>query len=149
MAKGNSSANKRGPGYPPFVPTDEQRRFVWAMAGLKMTHDEIAAVIHNPTTRASIDKNTLEKHFVAELATGKQRLKSIIGSKYMERLQAGDAWAIQFGFRHIHQWNDNDVSVTLDGKTEMKSIKIEFVKPSNEHADDDDGFVVPKPKLLR
>jgi hypothetical protein len=136
-------------GRPVFTPTKEQRGFVWAMAGLKMTHDEIAAVVLNPKTDAPIDKKTLEKHFALELATGKQRLKSVIGSKYMERLSAGDAWAIQFGFRHIHQWKDNDLSIAMDGESEMKSIKIEFVKPSNGHADDDDDFVVPKPKLLR
>jgi hypothetical protein len=43
------------------VPTDEQRRFVAAMAGVKLTWDEMASLIINPTTNESISKRTLAK----------------------------------------------------------------------------------------
>jgi hypothetical protein len=68
----------RKPGYPPFVPTDEQRNFVEAMSGIKMTWDEIRQLVVNPQTGLPINKTTLGKAFKRELAVGKAQHKSLI-----------------------------------------------------------------------
>jgi hypothetical protein len=51
------------------------RALVSAMAGLHMTHDQLAMLIINPATGKAIDKNTLERAFQRELANGNAKLK--------------------------------------------------------------------------
>jgi hypothetical protein len=129
---------------PTFQPTEDQRRWVRAMAGFKMTWDEMCLLVINPRTGKPISKETFGKAFAAELANGKARLKQLIATKYLERLNAGDAWAIQFGFRHIFGWqeNENDVTVAVNGPdANDKSgpmLQVSFVTPkANGHAEDD------------
>jgi hypothetical protein len=45
----NRRVNKRD-GHPPFVPTDEQRSFVAAMTGMRMTWEEMRQLVVNPET---------------------------------------------------------------------------------------------------
>jgi hypothetical protein len=61
-------------GRPPHKPTDESRRRVSIGAGGGMTHAEIAVAL-------GIAKNTLEKHYEAELSEG----------AYLRRLEALEA----------------------------------------------------------
>jgi hypothetical protein len=77
--KARSKATKRAlrggkPGHPPFIPTDDQRRFVCAMAGIRMTWEEIRRLVINPTTGEPITKTTLARAFKRELADGKAKL---------------------------------------------------------------------------
>jgi FKBP-type peptidyl-prolyl cis-trans isomerase len=111
MAQGKSpvtmnTSPKRGPGHPAFVPTEQQRQFVSAVAGVKMTHDGIALSIINPRTGKPVDKKTLERAFAVELAVGKAKLKSLIGTKFMESVGKGEPWALKLGLRHINGWRD-------------------------------------------
>lgn len=92
-------------GMPRFVPTDDQRRFVSAMAGL-MTWNEIASIVINPRTSKPISKETLQRAFADELKVATARRKSIIGHRFIELVEAGDPWAIKFGLRYICGWNN-------------------------------------------
>jgi hypothetical protein len=128
---------------PSFEPSKQQRKFVEAMTGLKMTHDEMHPLVLNPRTNAPIDKKTFEKAFARELQIGKYKLKSLIGTKFMERLNLGEPWAIQFGFKHIFRWRENDSDVTIgvnntaEGSKNASMIEVRFVK-ARERADDDE-----------
>ena len=122
-------------GHPPFEPTAEQRNFVAAMAGVRMTQHEMCLVIRNPTTGKHIDKETLAKHFAKELAEGKSKLKAVIATRYLEPLNAGEWHAIAFGFRHIFGWRENDLMVGVDGGEGTAAIQVTFVKPN--HSEDD------------
>mgnify|MGYP001342903423 FL=1 len=53
-----------------FNPTDEQRQMVEAMCGYGIPVDEIAKVVVNPNTGASVCKQTMYNHFKGELETG-------------------------------------------------------------------------------
>jgi hypothetical protein len=132
----NKPTNARGPGQPRFEPTTEQCGWVRATAGLKMTWDEMRLLVINPRTGKPISKETLGKAFAAELAVGKVRLKQLISTKYLERLNAGDTQAIQFGFRHIFGWPEQAPNRGSDGahRDGNTSIKISFVPPkANGH----------------
>lgn len=128
---------------PSFEPTNQQRKFVEGMAGLKMTHDEMYPLVLNPRTNAPIDKKTFEKAFARELQIGKYKLKSLIGTKFMERLNLGEPWAIQFGFKHIFRWRENDTDVTVginnngSESNPASMIEVRFVK-ARERSDDDE-----------
>jgi hypothetical protein len=61
-------------------PTDDQRRFVCAMADMRMTWEEIRQLIITPTTDELITKTTLARAFKRELADGKAKLNSIIAT---------------------------------------------------------------------
>ena len=130
--------SKRKPGTPEFIPTDEQRRFVAAMCGVKLTWDEIALQVINPRTGKGISKATLSVHFPSELAAGKARMKAIIGTRFIEKVNGGDNWALQFALRHINGWKDNDMSVSVgdNGERQVSSIQVSFVKAN--HVDDDE-----------
>jgi hypothetical protein len=119
-------------GMPAFIPTIEQRNFVSAMAGFRMTWDEIAQLVINPRTERSISKETLGKVFANELAVGKAKLKSQIQSRYLERLDAGEWNAIQFGLKNICDYPDASMNIPVmgvDGQA-ISSIEVHFVTAS-------------------
>lgn len=116
-------------GRPPFVPSAQQRVFVAAMAGMRMTWDEITSTIINPNTNKPISKETLQKAFEYELAVGKQRLKSVIVTKYMEKLAAGDWNAISFGLRHICGFRDDAPASAVEDGRQTTEIRVSFVRP--------------------
>lgn len=61
---------KRSRGRPRFVPTQEQRDLVKAMAGYRIAEDEICLLVTHPTSGERIAPMTLRKHFREELDTG-------------------------------------------------------------------------------
>jgi hypothetical protein len=95
----NKATKRRGRGHPPFIPTDEQRRFVIAMAGIRMTWEEIRQLVVNPQTGEPITKTTLARAFKRELTNGKAKLKSLVATRFYEALRRGDAWAVQMGLK--------------------------------------------------
>ena len=107
------------PGQPKFEPTDEQRGWVSAMAGVRMTHEEMSRIIVNPHTGHYICCETLVKAFPDELAGGKARLKHRLCTKLVERIDAGDWNAIQFGFQHVYGWKDKDANGEDDGYSRL------------------------------
>jgi hypothetical protein len=82
--RGEKATKRRGRGHPPFIPTDEQRRFVTAMAGIRMTWEEIRQLIVNPTTGEPSTKTTLARAFKRELKDGRPKLKSLIATRFYE-----------------------------------------------------------------
>jgi len=62
-----------------FEPTDEQRKQVESMAGFGIPQDDIAALIHSPSTGKPIDPKTLRKAFRVELSTGETKANVAVG----------------------------------------------------------------------
>ena len=94
-------------GSPPFYPTADNKALVKALAGMKMSEAEIAAVIVNPHTEKPISIETLRKYFKPELEAGWASLKGLIGRRYIESLNAGQVWAIQAGLRQFYGWKNS------------------------------------------
>jgi hypothetical protein len=121
MANSNNESNKRGAnktkrphrrtnsglhgGKPPFVPTADQKRMVMALAGLRMSWDEMRQIVRNPNTDQPIAKATFARVFRRELAEGGARLKQLISSKYYEALREGRDWAIRAGLKNRFGWS--------------------------------------------
>lgn len=74
----DSPPQKRGPGRPPFQPTDEHRHQVHTLAGLGLRQDEIALLILSQETGRPIDPKTLRRHFAHELAAGKAQANATV-----------------------------------------------------------------------
>jgi hypothetical protein len=100
-----SNISSRGRGRPKFEATDEQRRFVAVMAGVRMSHEELRLLIVNPQTGKPVDVRTLEREFAPELAAGKARLQMLTRMKLHEAICAGMPWAIIFALQHIDGWS--------------------------------------------
>ena len=126
---------------PVFEPTEQQRLFVAAMAGIRMTAREIALLVLNPRTNKSIDVDTLIKAFAYELEAGPSKFKSLIGTRFMEKVEAGEGWALQFGLRAINKLSDSDrASVTVttpDTGPVVSGLQIEFVTPKRRDEDEE------------
>jgi hypothetical protein len=60
---------------------------VMALAGLRMSWDEMRQIVRNPHTDQPIAKATFARVFRRELAEGGARLKQLISSKYYEALR--------------------------------------------------------------
>lgn len=132
---------------PAFVPDAQQRHVVGMLAGLRMPHHEICGLILNPRTGQPINQSTLAKAFRLELAAGKARMKAIIATRFIERVNNNDTNAILFGMRAIWGIRDDDPSFAMrvsagDGK--QTPFKIEFVTPRPGRWDDDE----PRPAKL-
>ena len=85
--------NGHSGGHPAFVPTPSERRFVQAMAGLRMSTDEICKVIGSGRNCSPgsengrpIAKTTLYRHFKNELASGRAMLKARVAGKFYNAL---------------------------------------------------------------
>ncbi len=98
-----------------FEPNQEQRDLVLAMAGMRMTQDEMAMAIVDPRTRRHIDRATLAKVFPEEIEAGRSQLKGMLADRYVAKVKAGDWPAIQAGLRQYFKWKDNaaDVEATV------------------------------------
>ena len=138
--RANKATKRLGPGHPSFIPTDEQRRFVTAMAGIRMTWEEIRLLVINPTTGEPITKTTLSRAFRRELADGKAKLKSIVAKRFYEALHRGDPWAVQMGLKTQFGWKPDGASGFLmppDLEGERPAMRIEFVLPTSVVRDED------------
>jgi hypothetical protein len=147
---GDDSSAQTGPrkrGFPKFIPTAEQKRFVGLMAAGRLTYDEISSVIVNPVTGKSIDRNTLTKAFAEELRTGRTKLKSLALSKLYERVLRGDQWALAFVLRHVNGFTEDNISIAInsDGPdAESEGIQVEFVRAVRWGRPEDDKAKIAK-----
>ena len=150
MANSNNQGNKRGAnktkrahrrtnsglhgGNPPFVATADQKRMVMALAGLRMSWDEMRQIVRNPHTDQPIAKATFARVFRRELAEGGARLKQLISSKYYEALREGRDWAIRAGMRNRFNWtfegSQPPLPIEGDSFASDNNIRIQFVYPS-------------------
>ena len=120
------------------------------LSGFKMSHEEIRLLILNPDTGKAVSKDTLQKAFATELAVGKSKLKMLIGTRYIERLNAGDTHSILFGMRAIWGIRDDDAAAFQmnigDGDRKMK---IQFITPKKVlELDNDEPAQLPGPRDL-
>jgi hypothetical protein len=118
------------------VPTPEQRRIVAILSGFNVNQDEICKLIPGCNGNRRISKITLHRHFKAELQTGNVTLKELIARKYVDALEAGEAWAIRLGLKNKYRWSIGDNAALPpeminegDGTPEMQ---ITFVVPSRK-----------------
>lgn len=118
-------------GQAPFIPTDQQRSDV--RTWVKITNaDTIAA-------KLGISRDTLDRHFKAELADGRFEAVAHIGGKLIERAMRGDKTCMIFYLRTQGKWNTRveltgadggplrsiDLTQFLAGKTEEELALIE------------------------
>ena len=131
-------------GKPAFVATADQKRMVMALAGLRMSWDEMRQIVRNPNTDQPIAKATFARVFRRELAEGGARLKQLISSKYYEALREGRDWAIRAGLRNRFYWSFEGwqpLPVANDFASD-DTIKITFVTPEKREPID---LTPPKP----
>src|SRR5262249_40069257 len=142
------SGAKRGRGQPKFIPSTEQKNFVSVMAGMRMSHAEIAGVIINPRTQKPIDDMTLRRAFATELAVARAKIKSLVSTRFYEALIRGEQWAINFGLRHFLGYRNDDVKVSIGGgdhqSAEDEGIVVTFVRPTRWSSEDTDRVVNAK-----
>jgi hypothetical protein len=147
-------------GRPGFVPTPSERRFVQAMAGLRMSADEICQVIGagrnrdgtenvEDTGRTPISKATLYKHFRNELANGRAMLKARVAGRFYNALDEDQPWAIQMAMRNQFGWDNGrsgfQISLLDEGGdgTEAPAVSIQFVLPGKQLEDEPIRDVTP------
>ena len=145
-------------GHPAFVPTRTERVFVQAMAGLRMSADEICKVIGDGRNGngAPIAKSTLFRHFKNELANGRAMLKARVAGKFYAALDDDQPWAIQMAMRNQFNWDAGrngfvvaNVADDDDGNID-RTMKIVFVRadPVADDADDQQrSRLLPAPPL--
>ena len=156
-AKPGNKWTKRGRGRPKFEPTDEQRRFVGAMAGLKMTWAEIARMIGSASGDGKpLSKTTLQRHFRRELANGSALLRARVASRFHAALDNDAPWAIQMAMRNRFAWDagrggfHQDVGALIDD-TPMPAAQITFVVPGHGESEirrEPEPAPVPGQRLL-
>jgi hypothetical protein len=122
-------------GYRIFTPSEDQKFVVSQLCGV-MNWDNLRLLIRNPHTGKAISKETLQKAFPEELATGKALLQQAVFSSFVE-LPKSDTkfhakwsateWGLQYlcGFR-----SDNpSAQLSLEDRNGRK-MTIDFVVPS-------------------
>lgn len=124
-------------GRPAFVPSSSERRFVQAMAGLRMSADEICKVVGGGRARDTdsgkpISKTTLFRHFKTELASGRAMLKARVAGKFYNALDEDQPWAIQMAMRNQFGWDAGrggfDGAQLIDER-EPITAQVTFVVP--------------------
>jgi hypothetical protein len=109
---------------------------VMALAGLRMSWDEMRQIVRNPNTDQPIAKATFARVFRRELAEGGARLKQLISSKYYEALREGRDWAIRAGLRNRFNWvfegSQPLPAEAIGSFADSPEMKIEFVMPDKQ-----------------
>jgi hypothetical protein len=126
-----------------------ERRFVQAMAGLRMSAEEICKVIGagrngdaGSDNGKPIAKTTLYRHFKHELENGRAMLKARVAGKFYAALDDDQPWAIQFGMRNLFGWDNgrSGFTVSLPADDELagprEPLRIEFVSPTRPEHDE-------------
>ena len=135
------------PGKPPFRPTEEQRRFVAAMAGMGMRHEDICKVLGSGMKGRTgpMAKTCLHKYFRHELDGGMAILHFQIVRKFRDAIEAGQPWALMMALRNLprFRWDRYDSKgMPFVAGDEEKTIEVQFVLPSAKPQDQ------PKPPAV-
>jgi hypothetical protein len=119
-------------GNPAFKPTAEQRRFVAAMAGMGMRHEDICRVLGSGRKyhRGPMARTTLDKHFRHELDGGMALFRFEITTKLREAVRAGQPWAILAALRNVFRWDRQDGMPLF--AHEPQNIQIQFCMPDKK-----------------
>jgi len=108
-AKQNRLDKKHAGGMPIFEPTDEQRRIVERAAGFGLPQDKVCQLIISPRTNGPISKETLEKHFRAELDRGMALVDYEVGKSLYERAVGGNVTAQIWWTKARMGWKETQV----------------------------------------
>jgi hypothetical protein len=147
---GKAEKGARRHGKPPFVPTDDQRRLVAGMASVRMSQEEMRQIIWNPHTNKPLGKSALIKHFRRELTEGVDKLRAVLGQRWLELIYSADdrvAWhAVEFGLKYMCGYNEStapQVNIAASNGS-GQNFEISFVAPSGKRLDldalDNDDF---------
>lgn len=90
-----------------FNPTDEQRQMVEAMCGYGIPVDEIAKVVVNPNTGASVCKQTMYNHFKGELETGMTKANAKVAEALYKQATTGNTTAAIWWSKARMGWREN------------------------------------------
>ena len=132
--------NKKA-GMPAFEPTDWHREVVRRAADFGLPHDYICQCIVNPRTGQPIARDTLEKHFRAELDHGKSHANHMVINTLYEKAVGGDTTACiwwtktQAGWRerqelevikHADKMTDEELVKSIEERANRLGIKIDL-----------------------
>lgn len=126
-ARGKNGGARPGAGRKPFVPTDEERKQVAALAGFGLPQEHIAVMV-----RGGIDTGTLAKHFAPELILGKAKANAKIGQTLFQQAIRGDTSAMIWWSKSQMGWRETqrrEHSGPDGGPLEIaKGRKIEIIR---------------------
>jgi len=88
-----------GSGRKPFAPADAERKQVEALSGYGLPIEQIAVLV-----RDGIDTDTLRKHFVQELISGKAKANAQVGKTLFQKVMAGDTTAAIWWSKTQMRW---------------------------------------------
>ena len=127
-------------GRPPYQPTPDQRRQVEMMAAYGIKHEDIAGVL-------GIDRNTLAKHFRAELDLGTSKVvaqvaNSLVKKALSERPDAVNA--AKFFLERRAGWNEQvnvNATVQHEDRVAQRAERLRLIqarRSGNANAGDSD-----------
>jgi hypothetical protein len=97
----NNGGSRENSGRKAFEPTDAERKQVEAMSGYGVPMDQIAILV-----RDGINVETLRKYFERELATGKAKANSKIGSTLYQKAVDGDTTSLIWWSKTQMRWKE-------------------------------------------
>jgi hypothetical protein len=132
---------------PRFIPTEEQREIVRAMAVAKKPLETIAKAILNPRTGRGIGVKVLKKLFPSELIADVELLVGFYRN-IKQALDNKEVWATKYVGDHIAELKDREKDPTTPEpvKKELDGITVRFI--TSPHADDprpDPANIAPAP----
>lgn len=117
---------RKGAGRPAFVPTDEERKQVEAMAGYGIPIDQIAVLI-----RQGIDRDTVMKHFNYELKAGKAKASLKVSQTLFQKCTVmQDTGALVWWTKSQMGWKEHQAPAVV-----IETSRVMVVK---DHGTDDD-----------
>ena len=108
-AKQNRLDKRHAGGMTIFEPTDEQRRIVERAAGLGLRQDKVCQLIISPRTNGPISKETLEKHFRAELDRGMALADYAVAKSLYDQAVGGNVTAQIWWTKARMGWKETQV----------------------------------------
>ena len=118
---------REGSGRKAFEPTDAERKQVEALSGYGLPIEQIAVLI-----REGIDTDTLRKHFVIELQSGKAKANAQVGKTLFQKVMAGDTTAAIWWSKTQMRWAETQKhELTGADGAPLEFAKIERVIVKN------------------
>ena len=97
--RSKNGGKRAGSGRPEFVPTEQERKSVEAMAGYGLPQEHIAVLV-----RDGIHLDTLREQFKRELVSGKAKANSKIGQTLFQKAAGGDVTAMIWWSKTQMKW---------------------------------------------
>lgn len=109
---------------PVRVFTEKDREEIAHLAGLCMSHDEIAIL-------KKCSRDTLEKHCKEELAEGKANAKSLVTKGLFGNIKAGKEASIFFYLKTQHGWREKS-EIEHSGSVQLQTVINFGTKPESK-----------------